>query len=225
MHLSNVHLKTALYEEGIHEAKEALEIFEQLGNTVGQAQCSMGLAWLFHHDKQLDAAEEAASRAISLLSGKDRQFDVCQCHRALGVIYGSKGEVEKAIHHFETALEIASSPNWLHELFWTQFSLALLFYNQSKLEDAHAHVEQAKSHAVEYRDTYLLARAMTLQAELWHKQHRFEEAKSEASRAVYAFEKLGAMQDLGRAGLLLLQIFCDTDGGEPLETATFAYVY
>jgi len=56
----------------------------------------------------------------------------------------------------------------------------------------YAHVEHAKSHAVNGHDAYLRARAMRLRAGFWHNQHRFEEAKSEALRAVDAFEKLGA---------------------------------
>ena len=171
--LSDVHLKTGLYKEGIEEAKEASEILERLGNTVGQALCLIDLAWLFNNDDQLDAAEEAALRAIDLLSGTDRRFDICRCRNLLGDIYGLKGEMEKAIHHFEAVLEIASSHNWLNQLFWIRSSLAVLFFNQGKLDDASTHIKHAKLHAVDDRDTYLLARAMWLQARLWHKQHRF----------------------------------------------------
>jgi tetratricopeptide (TPR) repeat protein len=49
-------------------------------------------------------------------------FRVCQCHRLLGDIHYSKGETEKAIDHFETALGIASSFNWHDQLFWIHIS-------------------------------------------------------------------------------------------------------
>jgi len=79
-----------LPEEGIRQAKEASGIFERLGDTVKQAECLIELARLLHSDEQLDAAEEAASRAINLLPEKGKQLNICQGHRALGYIYYSR---------------------------------------------------------------------------------------------------------------------------------------
>ena len=47
---------------------------------------------------------------------------------------------------------------------------------------------------------------MWLQAWIWHRQRRLEEAKSEALGAVDAFEKLGAANDAKKARLLLQKI-------------------
>ena len=110
--LSDVNLFARLYEEGIQQAKEASEISERLGDMVEQAQCLIHLAWPLSGDKQFDTAEGAASHAIVLLLEKGEEFLVCRCHRVLGEIYRSKGGAEKAIHHFEMALGIASSFNW-----------------------------------------------------------------------------------------------------------------
>ena len=68
--LSDTNRLMYLYGEGIQQAKEALETLEPLGDTTGQAGCSIELAWLLHDNKQLDAAEEAASYAIDLISEK-----------------------------------------------------------------------------------------------------------------------------------------------------------
>jgi tetratricopeptide (TPR) repeat protein len=84
-----------LVEEGIQQAKEASEIFKQLGDTVNQAGCLITLAYVLHDEKQLDAAEEAASRAIDLLPEKGEQFLVCNAHRVLGNIYRDKGDKRK----------------------------------------------------------------------------------------------------------------------------------
>ena len=161
------------------------------------------LAWLLRYDNQPNAAEGAASRAIDLLPEKGEEFLVCRCHRVLGDIYCSKDETAKAIHHYEVALEIASSFNWHNLLFCIHFSLAQLLFDEGRFGDAHAHVVHAKSHAVNDHDTYLLARAMWLEALFWHKQQRFEDAKSEALCAVDALEKLGAANDLEHVRELL----------------------
>ena len=65
---------TSFPEEGILQAKEASEIFEQLGGTVKRAEFLIRLAYVSCDDKQLDAAEEAASCAIGLLPEKGEQL-------------------------------------------------------------------------------------------------------------------------------------------------------
>ena len=193
-----------LPEEGIEQAKGALEIYERLGNTVEQAQCLIDLALLLRLDKQFDAAEEAASRAISLIPGEGNQSLVCESHRVLGKIYQSKGSREKAIHHYEVALGLASSSNWHENLFWVHYNLAGLFRDEGKFYDAHAHIKQAKSHTV--NSTYNLGRVMEQQARIWYKQHRLEEARSEALRAADIYEKLGAAKNLDQCRGFLQQI-------------------
>jgi len=220
--LSDVHFSMYLFEEGIEQAKEASETYKRLGDTVEQAQCLIALAWLLHNDEQLDEAEEATSRAIVLLPEKGEQFQVCKCHLLLGTIHRSKGETKKAIHHLEVALRIASPFNWLNILSWIQYAMTGLSSDEGRFDDAHAHVEQAKLYATNDNDIYVLARAMELQAELLHIQHRFEDAKSEALGAVDAFEKLGAADDVVRIRWLLERINLDAcksdDDGELLTT-------
>ena len=84
--LSRSNWQLGLIEEGIDQAKEASEIYERLGDTEGQAQCSVELAQLLHEDNQFDAAEEAALHAINIFSEKGDQFELCHSHRALGEI-------------------------------------------------------------------------------------------------------------------------------------------
>ena len=180
-----------LYEEGIQQAKEALGIYERLDNVLGQARSWKELAWLLYGSEQFDAAEEAALRAINI-SGEDDQFLVSECHRLLGKVYASKGETGKATDHFETALGIATTFNWHTMLFWIHHSLALLSFGKSRFEDARAHAERAKSHAIDSSDLYLLGRAMELQAKSWYRQRKLEEAKSVVLGATDLYEKIGA---------------------------------
>ena len=182
-----------LPKEGIRQGKEASEIFERLGDTAKQAESLIELARSLHSDGQFDAAEEAAFHAIDLLPEKGKQLNLCRSHRTLGRIYNSKGDPERAIHHFEVALGITSSPTYRNELFWVHHDLVTLFFVQGSLDDAHAHIQHAKSHAV--GNVYHLARTSHLQALVWDEQHMFEEAKSEALRALGMFEELGAADD------------------------------
>ena len=202
--LADANRLLGLHKEGIERVEEALGIYERFDDIPGQACSLQYLAWLLYDDNQLGAAEEAASRTIDLLSDEGEQFLVSECHRLLGDIYRSKGEVEKAINHLETALRIASSFNRHGERFWSHHSLAKLFFSKHRFDDAYAQVECAKSHAI--NSPYLLGRAMELQAELWYKERRFEEAKSEALRAVGVYEEIGAMEDAGDCRCILQDI-------------------
>ena len=203
-HLSGANRRMGLHNEGIQLVEEASEILERLGDTVGQAQCLKDLASLLHSNKQLDAAEEAASHAIHLLSGRGEEHTVCESHRLLGHVYQSKGETGKAIHHFEVAHGIATSFNWHQQLFFVHRDLARLYCGEGRFDDAQTHIKSVELHALS--QTYYLGHAMKLQAELWYKQHRLEKARSEALRAADVYEKLGAGRDLGKCRSLLQRI-------------------
>ena len=191
-------------KEGIQPAKEASDIFERLGDMAKQAKCLIHLAYALLDDGQLDAAEEAAFRALDLLPEKGEKFLVCGSHRVLGAIYDPKGDTEKAIHHYEVALEIASSLNMVRQLFWVHYTLAELFFGEGRLDEAQAHIEHAKPHVI--NNAYHLGRVMELQANLWYKQSMFEKSKLEASRAADIYERFGAAQDLGRCRGFLQRI-------------------
>ena len=215
-YLSDANRLLYLGSEAMEQAREASEIFERLGDMAKQARCFIHLAWALYDDGQLDAAEDAALRTIELLPENGKQLLVCQGHRLLGKIYSSKGDTDKAVHHFEVTLGIATSLDFPGELFWTHSSLAEMFFNDSRFDAAHDHIECAKSHAA--GDAYSLGRAMQLQAKFWFKQCMFGKAKLEASRAVDAYRKVGTTTGIEICRELLRDIDeLDLDG-EPLGT-------
>ena len=195
--LSDVNRMLNHRKEGIQQAKEALEIFERIGDTREQANCLYDLTQLLISNNQLDDAENSASRAIDLITEKGQEYLFSKLHWVLGEVYISKGEEERAIHHFETTLRIASPFDWHSVLFWAHFSLAKLFRDGNKLEDADVHIERAKSHAVDGTMLYDLGEVMIMQADVWYRQRRLGDAKSEALAALEIFEKLGVTEDSG----------------------------
>ena len=206
MRLSDTNRLMGLREEGIEVAKEALEVLERLSDTVSQACCLTDLAWALHADEQLEAAEEAASRALDLIPETGHQSLVYDSHRILGKIYRSKGEREKAIDHFQVALGIATSFNCGDRLYWVHYALAELFFDEDRTDNAHAHIGRAIFYAHEINDAYGLGGAMALQAWFWYKQHKLEEAWLEALCATDVFVKLGAERDLDKCMAFLWDI-------------------
>jgi len=231
-YLSEANRLLDLHEEGIQQVKEALEIFEQLNDTLGQARSLCGLAWLLYEDQRFDAAEDAISQSINHLPERVDQITASLCRRLLGKIHSSKGEMEKAINNFEAALRILSSLNWDYEQFWNNYDLAELFFSQGRSEDSRVHVERAKSHAVD--DMYLMGRAMELQALHLYQQRRLREARSEVLCAVSAYEKVGAVMDLERCRDILHDVeekmedpstSCESDSNGELLDTIICYAY
>jgi tetratricopeptide (TPR) repeat protein len=189
-YLSGVNLILDVHEEGVQQAKEALVIYEQLDHTVGQARCLVSLAQSSYYDGQLEAAKGAASRAIALLSKCGQQFLLCECHRLLCNVYHSEGDRGKAIQHLEVALGIASL-NSHDQVFRIHATLVVLFTEAGRLDDAGAHFDRAKPHAVS--NALNLAHVIELRAYILYERRRFEAAEFEVSCAVDAFERLGAV--------------------------------
>jgi tetratricopeptide (TPR) repeat protein len=203
-YLSDANQLLGLTKEGVEQARQALGIYERINDTQGQVICLSDLARTLRNDKQLEAAEEAASRAIGLVPEKGQEHIVCRLHRSLGMIHQSKGEKEKAVHHYTMALGIASPFNWHDVLFWNHLDLAELFRNEGEFDEASAHITKAKPHAVE--TTFWLGCAIYLQATIWLRQRRLEDAKSEGLHALKIFEKLGAANKAGNCRGLLQMV-------------------
>ena len=201
--LADANRSLGLLEEGIQQTKEALVIFERLGDLREQATCLADLGNLFMGEGQFDAAEEATVHSIRLL-GKGDGFKLCDSHRTLGNIYATKGERDKAIHHYNIALEISGASNWHDHQFWIHDSLATLFRDEGEFDNAHTHIKHAKEHA--RGDKYRLGRTMEARAWIWYRQGRHENAVSETLRANEAYGKLGASKDLERCRALLQSI-------------------
>ena len=191
INLSEANLGLGLYEEGIQEAREALEICERLGKADYQAYCLTRLTLLLRRDGQLDAAEEAISRAIIL--AENNQFILHQCHYLLGRIHHSKGHKEKAVENLEISLGIASSRDWHHDAFSSHKDLVEIYCEMGSFDDANSHFERARLHTA--NDALDSARLIALQGVIWFYQGRLGEAKFQFSRAVDAFEELGAAHD------------------------------
>ena len=198
--LASANQMLGLCEEGIQQAREALGVYERLGIQTDQVWCLNVLSHLLLEDKQFDAAEEAITRSLNLMDGS-AGFPLCQAHRILGDVFRCKGEREKAVHHYNIALEIASPPKWHDQLFWIQHSLTILFRDEGKLDDAHTHIRQAKRHAL--HDKFYQGFAMEVEARIWYREGRHKDGVAEILRAIEVFEKLEAARDLDRCRAFL----------------------
>ena len=219
--LSEVNRRLGRHKEGLPQAKEALRIFTSLGDTENQASCLLVLASLLQFDGQLDAAEEAATRAMDLSKNCD-QLQICNCHKVLGDIHESKGSTKKAVYHLNECLKIATLINSRRDMCKSHLGLAGLYFEEENFEDAHRHIKQAKSCARD--DELSLGCMLFLSAHILHYQNRVEEGKSEASRALAIFKEIGA-RDLAKGIRQLLKILGSGDEGEPSKWCSLSHLF
>ncbi|KAF9786353.1 hypothetical protein BJ322DRAFT_1108203 [Thelephora terrestris] len=193
-----------LYKEGIQEGGKAVKVCGQLGDIGGLARSLHSLALVLDADNRRGCAEEAASLAVKLYRVNSDQFGVCRAKYILGKICHSKGENRKAKKLFDAAHEIATTIQWHDQLSSIHHSLAWLSFDRRAFEDAHYHIERAKSHAI--NDKHKLGHGMEAQAYFLYTQRRFKEARSEAVRCIGVYKELGIPDALERCQVLLKQI-------------------
>ena len=191
--LATVDMRLCLFAEGISRVKEALEMYEKLDDTARQAGCLQRLALLFVKDNQVDAAEDAASRAIDLPSDGPSQSQLYEYHHTLGHISHRRGEMEAAIDHHLEALGIAPSLPSQDKQTGILGCLLELLLEEERFDDAQVHVEQLKLHAD--NDPLYRAMAMAVQARIWRGQGKLEEARSEFVQIIGSYEKIGVTVD------------------------------
>ena len=202
--LSDANRWLGLVREGRLQAMEAFDIYGRCGQKMGQLTCLLDIVASLYEGGHLSDAEGYAVRLFDILPEEGQEIYLCRTHLLLGNMYLSKDEREKAAHHLEVALGIASSFNWHDMLYQIHHSLARLSADEDEFSDAHLHIEQAKSHAV--GDPYSLGRAARFQAQVLYQQYQYAKAESEARRALEIFEELGAEDDAEACRGLLQRI-------------------
>ena len=207
-----------LPDDHLHKPRALLELsrlFESVGNHVEQKRLLTHASNLWRER----GAEYWVAHSLHMLACTHRHLSLCEegvrltkealgalCRSqlVLGDISCSKGGREKAFHHYNLAIGIASPSHWHDQLFWVHHSLAVTFCDANEFDNAHAHIKRAKPHAV--YDKYFLGRAVGEQGRIWYQQGRVENAVSEAFCAIEIYETLGAAGDLEKCRAFLQEI-------------------
>jgi len=111
-YLADTNRLLGLGKEAMQQVREALEIYERLGDTGRQAWCSIALAALLFKFQRLDDAEEATSSGVGLVPEGGGKFIVCQGRHILGEVYHSKGNREGPARNFEAASKLHLLSTW-----------------------------------------------------------------------------------------------------------------
>jgi hypothetical protein len=202
--LSRANWGMGLYKEGIQQAREASEICERLGDTAKQAECLIILAYVLLMTNNSTAQKNPHPGRSIFSRRKANNFSSAKVTVFLAIYMNLRAIRRKPSTIWRQPSKLHLLSTMTIQLFWIHYALADLTFGQGRFDDAHAHIEHAKSHTI--NDVYQLGRAMELQADFWWRQRMFEKARVEASRAADVYEKLGATKDLGECRELLDRI-------------------
>jgi hypothetical protein len=181
--------------------------------TLERARRLNSIVRLLLNDKDVNAAEKIAESIKLREKNKEDLVQICASHQLLVEIYRSKGNEKMAAYHHGEVLRIASSFHRPYYLFWAHYSTAALFFDEAGFDDAQVHVEQAKLRALD--SPFRLGHAVHLQALIWYRRRRLQDAASEAVHAQKIFEKLGNSRLVEICKTLLKDIKGEVEGLPP----------
>ena len=187
--LASANWALGIYAEGISQAKEALEIYEKLNETVEQVDCLHVLASLFIEDNQVNAAEEATSRAVIISLDEPSKSQLREHYLILGHMCRRRGETGAANGHYMKALGIARSLNQQGEQLVTILSLVTLLVETERFDDALVHLDHLKLDVA--NNPRYVGVVMQAQARVLLYQGKLEEARSEMLRTIGLYEGIG----------------------------------
>jgi hypothetical protein len=193
--LSDANRLLGLYEEGIQQAKEALEIYERLGDTVEQARC------LIHLARCCVSRQSARRRGGSRISRNRSSPGERPRISGLPISSRSWQYISFQGREREGHSPFRGSPR--NRIPFQLARSAVLdsslpggaLFRSKASSTMHTLTSNKPSRTRLITHTTWVARSL-LQARDWYRQRMLEEATSEALRALEIFEKLGAAEDL-----------------------------
>ena len=191
-------------EEGIQQAKEAITIYQRLGDMTQVASCYAHLSRLFRRANRLEDAEKSESQAIGLIDALMPTADSMSrssFHGDLRTIYSLRRDKKKLAFHVRATLAGASDRDTRFRLHST---LAAIHATEGRFDRAEAHLEHAETFAA--NSSYELGEVVLLRALFLRKQSKFEEARSEAPRALDLMEEFGGGDKVEEAKKVLQKI-------------------
>jgi tetratricopeptide (TPR) repeat protein len=175
-------------EEARDRLEQAIELFEQRGESHAAARVSARLGEVEWRGGQLEQAIERMERAFEVLVREEPDQDLAELAAQLGRLHWFHGDVERAAERVETALEIAETL-WLPEVVaQALITKAIVADTQGRSEESLALLK----HALE------VARENDLPAAMLRAYHNLGDTLARRDRYAEALESFRSAVALGR---------------------------
>ena len=179
-------------EKAVATLRQAQEIFEAVGDSLGLARVLNNLSIIERHEGKLGDAQKDVENALAIFERSGSRQGVLMAENNLASVFWDRGELSKAAERYRESLKLSREmDDKLHESS-ALGNLAGLLQLQGKLAEARTTFDQALRLASEMHDAEGIGLNQGNLADLAYRQGDLSAARKMAEEALQADQRSGA---------------------------------
>lgn len=203
--LGEYNLAIYIYELIISKVDENSRFNNYLANSY------LGISEAYFKQAYWEESLENMDKAIKLFN-KERDIDgLIKCENLLGALYGEKGDLTNAEHHFKVALEYLNSRNDKYMTGMIECNLGIINYANQNFDAALTYFYRALTFFQQINDFGRIAELRYNIALLLIHQEKFEESLKELDESINAAVKAEKLSHLGKSYLGKANMYVSMD--------------
>ena len=157
--LSQVYWKIGDYPRALTASQEAIELFGDLQDERGVAQCHSWFGNSYLRLGQCEIAREHFEESLAIYRRLKDKTGISICHNNLGVMHKNRSEWQLALDHLTRALELDRESGNYGKIALRQLNLGLVYYRTGQWKRAMESMEEALTIARRIGDQHTCADA------------------------------------------------------------------
>lgn len=133
----------AEYDSALAVFRQAIEVWEQLKDTLGMANAHNNIGIIYDYRGAFDKSIDAYSRALELREAVNDMVGVADAYNNLGVVYHYQGLYQQALENYLAALARYRQAGDLDGVAFIYNNIGLVYQRQQQYADALASFEDA----------------------------------------------------------------------------------
>ena len=189
--LASVYLETGNFADTMSNCRQAMEIFEQLGDIRGMALVHTTIAFAYRSQGNIDTALEHHLDSLRMkqeyAADKD---DLAKSYFNLGTCYSILNYLDQAQPFFEQALEVWEKSDNLEQLSFIYNNIGCFYGRKKELDTAREYFQKALDIWVESGDKKGIARTLTNFGIVFRDLGDFESALDYYGRSLALYQEI-----------------------------------
>lgn len=173
----------------------AAEVLTQSEAAANQSRLFADWSRMEYRRGKMERAQQMASRSLDLAAQAVDNAALAQAYDMVGILTRVQGQVDEAIHHFETSLNYADSENDPGARIAALNNLSLSHADRQDMAQARNYAKQALDLCISIGDRHREAALHNNLADLFHASGDQKEAMAHLKEAVKIFSEIGISED------------------------------
>ncbi len=176
LNIGNAYLEQRFDDIGQDKITEAMRIYKQIGDSVGVADCYVGIGKFLLNNEEKDA-KKFFMRANEIYIAENQDLKLASTYNLLAIAYNENFEVQKSIDYLTQALTIFEEKNNIEKKAETYFILGNVYFSKENFRDALKCYNISKDIFSEIKSVELWSQVMCKVALTNNKLQNYDEAK------------------------------------------------